>query len=196
VALVMLYAMHALRRWPRVPAGAASCRLGQGAQEAARPRAGTSGTQRGHASLPWALSAAARLLLRHHDQGPQDGARGEPQDGTGQALPVLAPQVARAVDDRPQRATVLHRARGLHGAESRAGAPASLAGAHCTGRAAGHAAQALGTVPCSWAVAWPPALALGSPTSGGHGARGRPLSRTGRSRAHGAHAATRLQRTV
>jgi len=96
-SLVLLYAIHAIQRCPRGQDFVSYCRLVQCATEAAGKRYGTAGKKRGNASLQWALSAAAVLLLRHHAQGQQCWARLENKHGKGQALTVLAHQLARAV---------------------------------------------------------------------------------------------------
>jgi hypothetical protein len=80
-----------------------SCRLVKGAKESAGKRYGTAGTQRGHASLPWALSDAALLCLRHPPAGQKSLARLEKKHGKGKALTSLAPQLARTVYDMLKR---------------------------------------------------------------------------------------------
>jgi transposase len=66
LTLVLLSAMHALARFPRVQEFVSSCRLVTCAKESAGKHDGTSGTKRGHASLTWAFSEAAVLCLRNH----------------------------------------------------------------------------------------------------------------------------------
>jgi hypothetical protein len=60
--LGLLSAIPDSQRFPRVPDVVASCRRVPGAQASAGKRSGPAGTQRGHASLPWAFSEAARLF--------------------------------------------------------------------------------------------------------------------------------------
>jgi len=72
---VLLYEMHAIARFPRVQDFVSDCRLVTCAQESAGKRSGTSGTQIGHASLTWAFSAAAVLVLRNHPAGQKSLAR-------------------------------------------------------------------------------------------------------------------------
>jgi transposase len=69
LSLGLRYAIHDLQRLPRMQDFVAYCRLGKGAREAAGQRYGTAGTKSGNASLPWAFSAAAVLLLRAHPAG-------------------------------------------------------------------------------------------------------------------------------
>lgn len=67
--LGLFSAMHDLERLPRVQAVVSSCRLGQWAKASAGKRSGFAGTKIGNASLQWACSAAAGLLLRDHPAG-------------------------------------------------------------------------------------------------------------------------------
>jgi hypothetical protein len=69
-----------------------------------------------------ALSAAAVLWRRHHPKGQQWLARVDKRQGTGQALPIVAPKVARAVSSRLQRDTGCKMEQGVT-AESRVGEP-------------------------------------------------------------------------
>jgi transposase len=108
LALVMLYAMHDLRRFPRVQDCASYCRLGTCAKESAGTRSGTSGTKIGNAYLTWAFSEAAVLLLRNNDTGQKYLVRLENKHGKGKALTVLAHKLARAVYYMLQRETVFH----------------------------------------------------------------------------------------
>jgi hypothetical protein len=95
--LVLLDASHDLQRVPRVQACVSSCRLGTWAKESAGPRDGTAGATRGNASLTWACSAAAVLLLRDHPTGHKSLTRLENTHGQGQALTRLAQTLGRAV---------------------------------------------------------------------------------------------------
>jgi transposase len=128
LSLVLLYAMHAIQRFPRVQDVVSSCRLVQCAKASAGTRSGTSGTTIGHASLQWAFAEAAVLLLRDHPAGQQYLARLEKQPGTGQAFTVLAQQWARAVSDMWTRDTVFDRHTFLQGSGGGAGEPAASLG--------------------------------------------------------------------
>jgi len=97
LSLLLLYAMHAIQRFPRGQDVVAYCRLVTWAKEAAGKRSGTSGAKRGNADLQWAFSDAAVLLLRHHPAGQQYLARLEHNHGTGKACTLLAQQLVRAV---------------------------------------------------------------------------------------------------
>jgi len=95
--LVLLDAIHDSARVPRGQDVASSCRLVQCARASAGKRAGTSGSTIGHAHLKWAFSEAAVLFLRDHPAAQTWLARLEKKHGTGQALTILAHQLARAV---------------------------------------------------------------------------------------------------
>jgi len=95
--LVLLEAMHDIARCPRVQDGASSCRLVKCAKASAGKRSGTSGSKLGHAHLTWAFSEAAVFFLRENPAGPQWLTRLENKHSKGNALPILAHQLARAV---------------------------------------------------------------------------------------------------
>jgi hypothetical protein len=99
-SLGRLDASHALQRFPRGQDGVSSCRRVTCAKASAGHRYGPAGTKSGPASLTGAFSEAVVLLLRHQAPGQQSLARVETTHGPGQALPILAPQVARAVSSR------------------------------------------------------------------------------------------------
>jgi transposase len=113
--LGLFYAMHAIARFPRVHDCVSSCRLGTWAKESAGNRYGSSGTKIGHASLQWAFSEAAVLLLRANPAGQQGLTRLENKHGQGKALTVLAQQLARAVSYRRTRNRAFARQTLLHG---------------------------------------------------------------------------------
>jgi transposase len=97
--------IHDLERGPRVQEFASSGRLVTCAKASAGKRSGTSGTTIGHAHLQWAFSEAAVLCLRDHPAGQKFLARLEQKQRTGNALTILAPQLARAVYDMFKRNT-------------------------------------------------------------------------------------------
>ena len=108
LALVMLYEIHDIRRFPRVQDFASYCRLVKCAKESAGKRSGTSGKKIGNAYLKWAFSEAAVLFLRNNDKGQKYLARLENKHGKGKALTVLAHKLARAVYYMLQRETVFN----------------------------------------------------------------------------------------
>jgi transposase len=97
LALVLLYEIHDIRRFPRVQEFVSYCRLVKCAKESAGKRYGTSGKKIGNAYLKWAFSEAAVLFLRNNPVGQKYLARLEKRHGKGKALTVLAHKLARAV---------------------------------------------------------------------------------------------------
>jgi transposase len=96
-ALVLLYEIHAIHRFPRVQDCVSSCRVVTWAQESAGKRDGTSGAKIGNASRKGAFSEAAVLFLRAKPTGQRSLTRLETTHGKGKALMVLAHKLARAV---------------------------------------------------------------------------------------------------
>jgi|RhiMetdeSRZDD1v2_1073273.scaffolds.fasta_scaffold87841_5 transposase len=115
LALVFLYAIHAIHRFPRVQDVVSSCRLVKCAKESVGKRYGTSGKKMGNADRKWAFSAAAALVLRKHLEAQRSLARLEKKHGQGKALTMLAPKLARAVDSMLKRETVFAMNAFLHG---------------------------------------------------------------------------------
>jgi transposase len=97
LALVLLYEIDDIHRFPRVQDFVSDCRLVKGAKESAGKRYGTLGKKIGNAHLKWAFSEAAVLFLRNNPQGQKYLARLERKHGKGKALTVLAHKLARAV---------------------------------------------------------------------------------------------------
>jgi transposase len=85
---VLLDALHAIPCFPRVQDVVTYGRLVKCAQQSAGKRSGTAGTKLGHASLPWAFSEAAVLVLRHHPVGQTERRRLEKKHGQGNAFTV------------------------------------------------------------------------------------------------------------
>jgi transposase len=97
LALVLLYEIHDIHRFPRVQEFVSYCRLVKCAKESAGKRDGTSGKKIGNAYRKWAFSEAAVLFLRNNPAGQKYLARLEKKHGKGKALTVLAHKLARAV---------------------------------------------------------------------------------------------------
>jgi transposase len=97
LALVILYEIHDIARFPRVQDFASYCRLVKCAKESAGKRLGSSGKKIGNAHLKWAFSEAAALFLRQNLAGQRYVARLERKHGKGKALSILAHKLARAV---------------------------------------------------------------------------------------------------
>jgi hypothetical protein len=109
LSLVLLYDLHAIDRLPRGQDVVSSCRLVQCATAAAGNRVGRAGTKIGHAPRTGAFAEAAVVFLRAHPPAQHSLARLETRHGQGHALPVRAPQLARAVYDRLKRHVVFAR---------------------------------------------------------------------------------------
>jgi transposase len=97
LALVLLYEIHDIRRFPRVQEFVSYCRLVKCAKESAGKRYGTSGKKIGNAYLKWAFSEAAVLFLRNNPAGQKYLTRLAQKHGKGKALTILAHKLARAV---------------------------------------------------------------------------------------------------
>jgi transposase len=97
LALVLLYEIHDIHRFPRVQEFVSYCRLVKCAKESAGKRYGTSGSKIGNAYLKWAFSEAAVLFLRNNPAGQKYLARLEKKHGKGKALTILAHKLGRAV---------------------------------------------------------------------------------------------------
>lgn len=97
LALVILYEIQDITRFPRVQDFASYCRLVKCAKESAGKRLGSSGKKIGTAHLKWAFSEAAVLFLRQNLAGQRYFATLVRKHGKGKALTVLAHKLARAV---------------------------------------------------------------------------------------------------
>lgn len=97
LALVVLYEIHDIGRFPTVGDFVSYCRLVKCAKESAGKRLGSSGKKIGNAHLKWAFSEAAVLFLRKNPRGQKYYARLERKHGKGKALTILAHKIARAV---------------------------------------------------------------------------------------------------
>jgi transposase len=115
LALVLLYEIHDMHRFPRVQDFVSYCRLVKCAKESAGKRYGTSGKKIGNAYLKWAFSEAAALFLRKNLDAQRYRARLEKKHGKGKALTILAPKLARAVSYMLKRDTVFDMQTFLHG---------------------------------------------------------------------------------
>jgi transposase len=113
LSLVLLYAIHDIRRLPSVQDFASYARLVKCRKDSGGKRLGTSGKKIGNAHLKWAFSEAATLCLRHHPEGQKLLERLEKQHDTGKALSILAHQLGRAIYDRLKRQIAFDRERFL-----------------------------------------------------------------------------------
>jgi transposase len=112
---VLLYAIHAITRFPRGQDCLSYCRLVTGTQESAGKRDGTSGTQIGNAHLTWACSEAAVLFLRANPAGQKYLTKLEKKHGSGKALTLLGQKLGRTVYYMLQRQTAFDMGKFLNG---------------------------------------------------------------------------------
>jgi transposase len=97
LALVLLYEIEDIARFPRVQAFVSYARLVKSARESHGKRHGTSGKKIGNAHLTWAFSEAAGLLLKHNEPAQKYLAQLATKHGKGKALSILAHTRGRAV---------------------------------------------------------------------------------------------------
>jgi transposase len=97
LALVLLYEIQDVARFPRVQDFVSYCRLVKCAKESNGKRVGTSGKKIGNVHLRWAFAEAAVLFLRQNQPGKEYFAQLAPKHGKAKALTVLAHKLARAV---------------------------------------------------------------------------------------------------
>jgi transposase len=128
LSLVLLYDIQEIQRCPSGQDFVSYCRLVKCAKESAGKRYGTAGTKIGNADLQWAFSEAAVLFLRENPKGQKSLTKLEKQHGTGKALTVRAPQLARAVYAMLKRGTAFDMAMFLHGSGRGVGEPAASLG--------------------------------------------------------------------
>jgi transposase len=97
LALVMLYEIEQIARFPRVQEFVSYCRLVKSAKESNGKRYGTSGKTIGNAHLKWAFSEAAVLFLKNNEPAQKYLAKLATRHGQGKALSILAHKLGRAV---------------------------------------------------------------------------------------------------
>jgi transposase len=112
---VLLYASHAITRFPRVQDFLSYCRLVKCTKASAGKRYGTSGTKIGNAHLTWAFSEAAVLLLRANPAGQKSLTKLEKKHGSGKALTLLGQKLGRTVYYMLQRQTAFDMGKLLNG---------------------------------------------------------------------------------
>jgi transposase len=97
LALVPLYEIHDIRRFPSAGQSLSDARLVRCAHESAGEKQGTGGNEIGNAHLRWAFSEATCLLLRESEPAERWLARREKERGQARALGALAARLGRAV---------------------------------------------------------------------------------------------------
>ena len=97
LALVILYEIHDIDRFPTVQDFASSARLVKCPKESAGKRYGFSGAKIGNAHLKWAFSEAAVLFLRQNPPAQRSLDTLRAKYGKAKALSILAHKLGRAV---------------------------------------------------------------------------------------------------
>jgi len=105
LALVLLYEIHDIARFPSVGDFVSYCRVVKCAKESGGKKYGYTGKKIGNAYLKWAFSEAAVLFLRGNPDGQRYVNRLTRKYGKAKALTVLAHRIARAVYHMLQRKT-------------------------------------------------------------------------------------------
>lgn len=96
-ALVLLYEIQAIARFPRGQDFVSSCRLVECAKESGGKRLGASGRKIGNGPLRWAFAEAAGLFIRQSRPGKAYFPKLEHRHGKAKALTVLARKLGPAV---------------------------------------------------------------------------------------------------
>jgi len=97
LALVLLYEIHDIHRFPRVQDFVSSCRLVKCTKQSDGKHYGYSGAKIGNAHLKWAFSEAAVLCLRGNPAAQRYVTRLANPHGKAKALTILAHKLARAI---------------------------------------------------------------------------------------------------
>lgn len=97
LALVILFEMHTIDRFPKVQNFVSYARLVKCKKESAGKSYGTSGAKIGNAHLKWAFSEAAVLFLRNNPGGQKFLERLSNKHGKAKALSILAHKLGRSV---------------------------------------------------------------------------------------------------
>jgi transposase len=97
LALVLLYEIHDIHRFPSVQDFVSYCRLVKCGKESDGKHYGYSGAKIGNAHLKWAFSEAAVLCLRQNPPAQRFVAHLAQQHGKAKALTIFAHKLARAI---------------------------------------------------------------------------------------------------
>ncbi len=106
LALIILYEIHTVERFPKVGNFLSYARLVKCARESAGKKYGTSGNKIGNAHLRWAFGEAACLFLRNNPDGQRFHQRLVSKHGKAKALSIIAQKLGRAVYIMLKRNTV------------------------------------------------------------------------------------------
>jgi transposase len=97
LALVMIYEIHDIRRFPRVGDFISYCRLVKPARESAGKKQGSKNAKIGNVHLKWAFSEAACLFLRANPPAKELHQRLVSKYGKSKALSIIAQKLGRTV---------------------------------------------------------------------------------------------------
>jgi len=97
IALILLYEIHDIRRFPTEGQFLSYCRLVRCRHESAGKVLGSGGKKIGNAHLRWAFAEAACLFLRESERSKKWQAKQLKKRSEGQVLGILAARLARAV---------------------------------------------------------------------------------------------------
>jgi transposase len=97
LALVILYEIESIQRFPTVQDFVSYCRLIRSIKESNGKKYGSNGKKIGNAHLKWAFSEAAVLFLKGNEQGKRYLERLTRKHGKAKALSILAHKLGRTV---------------------------------------------------------------------------------------------------
>jgi transposase len=97
LALILLYEIHDIARFPQAGDFLSYARLVRGRHESNGKKKGSPGKKMGNAHLKWAFGEAACLLVRHCERGKAWMTRYEKKHGKAKALATLAAKLGRTV---------------------------------------------------------------------------------------------------
>lgn len=97
LAMVILYEVQDIKRFPTVQSFCSYARLVKCPKESAGKRYGFSGAKIGNAHLKWAFSEATILFMRESDRAKKFVAKYEKKHGKGKAISILTHKLGRAV---------------------------------------------------------------------------------------------------
>ena len=97
LALIIMYEIHDIARFPRVQDFVSYCRLIKCDKESAGKKYGYSGTKIGNAHLKWAFSEATCLMMRDSAEAKKFVERRTKKHGKGKAMSILSARIGRAV---------------------------------------------------------------------------------------------------
>jgi transposase len=97
LALILLYEIHDIQRFPDVGKFLSYARLVRGSHESAGKKKGSPGRKIGNAHLKWAFGEAACLFIRHCEKAKTWLSRKEKKHGKAKALAILSAKLGRTV---------------------------------------------------------------------------------------------------